>query len=45
MAWCGGDLVAVLTANDGKRVALEEFDIAAGVVVVAEYLVSLGDCE
>ena len=35
VAWSGGDLVAVFAANDGKRVALEEFDVAAGVVVVA----------
>lgn len=37
VAWSGGDLVAVFAANDGKRVALEEFDVAAGVVVVAGY--------
>jgi hypothetical protein len=35
VAWGGGDLIAVLTADDGKGVALEEFDVAAGVVVVA----------
>jgi hypothetical protein len=35
VAWSGGDLVAVLSADDGKGVALEEFDVAAGVVVVA----------
>jgi len=37
VAWGGGDLVAVLAADDGKGVALEEFDVAAGVVVVAGY--------
>lgn len=37
VAWSGGDLVAVLAADDGERVALEEFDVAAGVVVVAGY--------
>jgi hypothetical protein len=36
MAWGGGNLVAVLSADDGKGIALEEFDVAAGVVVVAE---------
>jgi hypothetical protein len=35
VAWSGGDLVAVLSADDGKGVALEEFNVAAGVVVVA----------
>jgi hypothetical protein len=29
------DLLAVLAANDWQRVALEDFDIAAGMVVVA----------
>ena len=42
VAWGGGDLVAVLAADDGKGVALEEFDVAASMVVVAGYLVSLG---
>lgn len=35
VAWGGGDFVAVLSADDGKGVALEEFDVTAGVVVVA----------
>jgi len=33
----GSDLVAVLTTDDRKGIALEEFDVAAGVVVVAGY--------
>lgn len=37
VAWGRSDLVTVLAADDGKRVALEEFDVAAGVVVVAGY--------
>lgn len=37
VAWGGSDLVAVLATNDRKGVALEEFDVAAGVVVVAGY--------
>ena len=37
MAWGGSDLVAVLATNDRNGVALEEFDVAAGVVVVAGY--------
>jgi hypothetical protein len=37
VAWSGGDFVAVLATDDGKGVALEEFDVAAGVIVVAEY--------
>lgn len=45
MARGGGDLVAVLAADDGKGVALEEFDVAAGVVVVAGNLFSLDCCE
>lgn len=32
-----GDLVAVLATDDRKGIALEEFDIAAGVVVMAGY--------
>jgi hypothetical protein len=32
-----GDLITILAADDWKRVALEEFDVAAGVVVVARY--------
>ena len=35
MAGSLGDLVAVLTTNDGEGVALKELDVAAGVVVVA----------
>lgn len=35
VAWGGGDFVAVLSADDGKGVALEELDVAAGMVVVA----------
>jgi hypothetical protein len=45
VAWGGGDLVAVLATDDGKGVALEELDIAAGVIVVTEYLISLGGHE
>jgi len=37
VAWGGGDFVAVLTTDDGKGIALEEFDVATGVVVVAGY--------
>jgi hypothetical protein len=35
MARSRGDLLAVLAANDWQRVALEDFDVAAGMVVVA----------
>jgi hypothetical protein len=35
MAWCGGDLFAILTTDDGERVAFENFGVATGVVVVA----------
>ena len=45
VAWGGGDLVAILATDDGKWVALEKLDVAAGVVVVAGHLVSLGKCE
>lgn len=37
VAWSGGDLVTVLATDDRKGIALEEFDIATGVVVVARY--------
>jgi hypothetical protein len=37
VAWGGGDLVAVLSTDNGKGIALEEFDVAAGVIVVAGY--------
>jgi hypothetical protein len=30
-----GDLLTVFTADDGQRVALEDFDVASGMVVVA----------
>ena len=32
-----GDLVTVLAADNGKGVALEKFDVAAGVVVMTDY--------
>lgn len=35
VAWGRGDLFAVFTADDGQRVALEDFNVAAGMVVVA----------
>ena len=38
MAGCRGDLLAVLAANDGKRVALENLCVASGMVMVATCL-------
>ena len=36
VAWGGGDFVTVLTADNGEGVALEKFDVAAGMIVVAK---------